>query len=165
MSMPLPSLNIDLKTINTKYPSLQVGQPRVTLIKLECTEDEKKPGSYPMVAQFQLEEPNYTDFDNNPLPVGFKVTAFMKHPGGVFEATAKSTAEENKERALKKFCQFIDAVLHTDQSSRPSDVNPLIADGSLVGKPLLLVVSAQNDPTQAEKYGPTQINGFKPTMD
>ncbi len=164
MSLPLPSLNIDLKTVEHKYPSLAVGQPRATVTKLECEEDKNKPGSFPIRVEFQLEEPNYTDSNNNPLPVGHKFSAFLQHPGGVFQQTKKSTADENKDRALKKLCQFVDACLKTDKTSRPSDINPLIEDGSLVGKQLLIVITAQNDAEQAAKYGDTQINGFKPIL-
>lgn len=165
MSLPLPSLNIDLKTIDHKFPSLAVGQPRATVTKLECAEDPNKPGSFPIRVELQLEEPNYTDSNNNPLPIGHKFSVFLQHPGGVFQQTAKSTAAENQDRALKKLCQFVDACLKTDKNTRPSDINPLIEDGSLISKQILVVVTAQNDAAQAAKYGDTQINGFKPTLD
>ncbi len=165
MSLPLPSLTLDLKTINTKYPSLAVGQPRASVVKLECSEDPNKPGQYPIMVQLQLEEPNYTDSDNNPLPIGHKFSVFLQHPGGKFSDTAKSTAAENQERATKKVCQFVDATMKTDQHTRPSDINPLIEQQAFIGKHLIVVVTAQKDQDQAEKYGPTQINGFKPILD
>lgn len=160
--LPLPSVNVDLKDISTKFPSLNTGTVRMSITEVACEESENKPGTYPIKFKLQLEEPWHEFGNNKPLNVGFAMTKVLMHPGGKFSDTDKSTAAENQERAFKQICQFMDAAFKIEkQEDRPSDLNQILQDGSFIGKHLLVTFKE----AQKKDWGDTEISAFKPIKD
>lgn len=149
----LPPLTLNLKTVDTSYPTLAVGQHVAVIESVVVKQSENKPGLYMLQVKLVTEEAA-SSAQGKVLNPGFKFNANIVLPGGPVEATEKMTAEQIEELRTKNLCVFIDGAFNTTQETRPDNIPQ---PDEFRGKKLIVVITKNKDTT----YGETQVNSFK----
>lgn len=138
-------LNLDLSSVDTSYPSLAVGKPAMTIIKLDISPWKSDPKNKSLVVQLQTTDiqPSTKGED---LPPGFKTNYRLNLQQG-YNAAGEAVGDYKKDIA-----RFLDAVFGTD-SPRPRFNQETI--NACIGKTVKAVVKARKDTTDG--YGDTEV--------
>jgi len=141
-------LNINLKNVDTSFPSIAVGDVLSSVLSVVPEESKKTPGLWMLKVSFETLAPT-TDTKGKDLPPGFKYAARITLPG-------QSGAEEHDEMRLKSLCLFIDGCLgtSTEAGDRPG-LNEAMS--LVVGKQVLVSFKKSKD----DQFGETEVKGYK----
>ena len=143
------SLVLQLKGIDTSFPSLAVGDHRVSIAAADLKESSKTPGLWMLKLQLETQEPS-NNTKGQVMAPGHKFFTNITLPG------QPGATPENEEMRFKSLASFVDAVMGTTQETRPDFDDAFIA--ALKDKQTIAVVKKAKD----DSFGETEVKGFKP---
>ena len=142
-AMPFPE--IDLKGVDTSYPSVAPGKVRATIKGWEVKANEK--GGHRLALKFELAEPANSD-KGEVLNPGFVFNSNLNLPDS-------PSGPEQNERNKKSLAVFMDAVFNSEADSRPSFNSETM--NACIDKQLVVTFKKKKE---EDEFGSTQVSSY-----
>lgn len=150
------NLNLPTTGIETKFPSLNIGEYKCSLAKVEGVESKNTPGLYMLKITHLLQEPATSD-DGRPIQPGFEFIGNITLPLASNHANYKEESDHPTTGIrMRSVCAFLDAAFGTDKDTRPQLTNDLLPQ--FAGKVVKVKIKARKE--ASDEYGSTQVGGY-----
>jgi hypothetical protein len=141
----MPFQEIDLKGVDTSYPSIAPGKVRATIKGWEVKANEK--GGHRLALKFELAEPANSD-KNEVLSPGFVFNSNLNLPDS-------PSGEEQNDRNKRSLASFMDAVFKSDAESRPAFNSETM--NACIDKQVIVTFKKKKE---VDEFGSTQVSVY-----
>lgn len=150
------NVNLDTSGVETKFPSLNVGEYKASVAKIEPVESSNKPGLYMLKTTLALQEPA-TSTDGRPINPGFEFIHNITLPLAPGHADYKAENDDPQTGIrIRSVSAFQDAALGTTKETREKLTNEVLT--KMIGKVVKVHIKARKE--KDPQYGDTQVGSI-----